>query len=200
MMTTSMTPRIAVAATMPHPWRQTPHGSARPAAGVGRHSGMTRSPTRAAACFVAPLGPASRIVATMIGFPLLRHAFVFPPAVALFRCRSGAIRLSSENAGKRVIYVACRRETDQLRYIRLTGLLPGQTPAKLTMVRLNRVREVWACYVSGLPGGFMVGRGVWQATSWLGGPLYGLMLMLPPGMLARAFGQLCRRVLTVRFA
>ena len=68
----------------------------------------------------------------------------------------------------------------------LPRLVHGPIPAKLTLVRLNGALAVWTYYGSRLLIGFMVGCGVWPRTWWVRGPLYGFLLMLPPGMLALA--------------
>ena len=68
----------------------------------------------------------------------------------------------------------------------LPRLLHGPIPAKLTVVRLNGPVAVWTYYGSRLLIGFMVGCGVWPQAWWVRGPLYGALLMLPPGMLALA--------------
>lgn len=68
----------------------------------------------------------------------------------------------------------------------LPWLLHGPIAAKLTMVRLNGPLAVWTYYASRLLIGFMVGCGVRPTAWWLRGPLYGALLMLPPGMLALA--------------
>jgi len=73
-----------------------------------------------------------------------------------------------------------------LAYGWLPMLVHGPIAAKLTVVRLNGPVAVWTYYASRLLIGFMVGCGVWPATWWLRGPLYGVLLMLPPGMLALA--------------
>ena len=65
-------------------------------------------------------------------------------------------------------------------------LVHGPIPQKLSMVRLNGALAVWTYYLSRLLIGFMVGCGIWPATWWVRGPLYGALLMLPPGMLALA--------------
>jgi hypothetical protein len=68
----------------------------------------------------------------------------------------------------------------------LPVLVHGPIPAKLTIARLNGSVAVWTYYGSRLLIGFMVGCGVWPRAWWARGPLYGVLLMLPPGMLALA--------------
>ncbi len=68
----------------------------------------------------------------------------------------------------------------------LPYFLHGPIPEKLAAARLNPAFAVWTYYCSRLLIGFMVGSGVWPAAWWLRGPLYGALLMLPPGMLALA--------------
>lgn len=65
-------------------------------------------------------------------------------------------------------------------------LLHGPIPEKLSAARLNGALAVWTYYNARLLIGFMVGCGVWPARWWLRGPLYGLLIMLVPGMLALA--------------
>jgi hypothetical protein len=66
----------------------------------------------------------------------------------------------------------------------LPVLLHGPIPQKLDAARLNGALAIWTYYGARLLIGFMVGTGVWPATWWMRGPLYGILLMLPPGFLA----------------
>ena len=65
-------------------------------------------------------------------------------------------------------------------------LFHGPIPEKLSAVRLNGPIAVWCYYTARLLIGFMVGAGTWPARWWTRGPVYGVLLMLPPGWLALA--------------
>src|SRR5262249_55859954 len=65
-------------------------------------------------------------------------------------------------------------------------LVHGPIPEKLAAVRLNGAIAVWCYYSARLLIGFMVGVGTWPAPWWARGPLYGFVLMVPPGCLALA--------------
>lgn len=68
----------------------------------------------------------------------------------------------------------------------LPRLVHGPIPEKFALVRLNGAVAVWTFYTARLLIGFFVGCGVWPRRFWLRGPLYGVLLMLPPAFLALA--------------
>jgi hypothetical protein len=68
----------------------------------------------------------------------------------------------------------------------LPYLIHGPIPEKLDQVRLNGAVAVWAYYTSRLLIGFVVANTTWPVAWWLRGPLYGCLLMIPPGLFALA--------------
>jgi hypothetical protein len=70
------------------------------------------------------------------------------------------------------------------------GWLPmfvhGPIPAKFTLLYINGPVAVWGFYTARLLIGTAVGLVVWPRPWWLRGPLCGLALMLPVGLIALA--------------
>ena len=74
----------------------------------------------------------------------------------------------------------------------LTGLvaawipyfLHGPIPEKLDRVRLNGAIVVWGWYVARMLIGFVVGSTTWPSPWWIRGPLFGVLIMLPCGLVS----------------
>ena len=65
-------------------------------------------------------------------------------------------------------------------------LVHGPIPYKLDTVRLNGDIAVWAYYTARLLIGVMVGLTRWPPQGFWRGPLCGLLMMLPVGLVALA--------------
>jgi hypothetical protein len=66
------------------------------------------------------------------------------------------------------------------------ALVHGPIPYKFNILRLNGAVAVWAFYSARLLIGFLVGITRWPARWQLRGPLCGVLMMLPPSLIALA--------------
>jgi hypothetical protein len=62
----------------------------------------------------------------------------------------------------------------------------GPIPQKFDALYLRGAIAVWAFYSARLLIGLMVGLTIWPPRWWLRGPLCGLLMMLPVGLVALA--------------
>jgi hypothetical protein len=68
----------------------------------------------------------------------------------------------------------------------LPALIHGPIAYKFDVLGVRGAVAVWAFYSARLLIGFLVGISRWPARWWLRGPLCGLVLMVPPGLIALA--------------
>ena len=72
----------------------------------------------------------------------------------------------------------------------VVGWLPvffhGPIPQKFDLLYIRGAVAVWAFYSARLMIGLFVGLTVWPPRWWLRGPLCGLLMMLPVGLVALA--------------
>jgi len=61
-------------------------------------------------------------------------------------------------------------------------LLHGPIPQKFDVLYIDGSVSVWGFYLARLLIGAVVGLTTWPARWWLRGPLCGLLMMLPPGI------------------
>lgn len=64
--------------------------------------------------------------------------------------------------------------------------LHGPIPEKFNVLYIHGETAVWAWYWARLSIGFWVGVARWPETWWLRGPLYGLLPMVPLGIISVA--------------
>jgi hypothetical protein len=65
-------------------------------------------------------------------------------------------------------------------------LLHGPIPEKLSRVRLNGPLAVWGWYVARMLIGVVVASTTWPRPWWLRGALFGVLVMLPSGIVSLA--------------
>ena len=65
-------------------------------------------------------------------------------------------------------------------------LVHGPIPYKFSILGINGAIAVWAWYTARLLIGLLVGITAWPTRWYLRGPFCGLLMLLPPGLVALA--------------
>ncbi len=68
----------------------------------------------------------------------------------------------------------------------LPSLVHGPIAEKFNVLYIRGAVAVWGWYSARLLIGFLVGISAWPATWWLRGPLCGLLMMFPLGLVSLA--------------